>query len=582
MKLFTTLTFLTQTVLSIAAPLSIAATKDCSNAKEWDAIVVGAGLSGSIIAAKLATNAPDKCILVVEGGKHSGQIVDAENASIVTSHNRIFEDGYKTVYESPETFFNTPGIYDVFVCYDQDCDYVWGEDGSETPVGLVAGKLVGGSGALNGALMQYPPDSLWDAYPEGWKSEDMKKYLDEIHATMGATSYPSTDGKHYNDERGPDKVKAAMKAIGFVEGEDAAYWKPTGGTMGIPRVTTEGGRRASSTSVYLKPVLESNSNIQLWIDTDVREIELSDRNNKATGLKVKREGVEEDIVISQNGLIVVSGGGVKTPQLLLQSGIGPDADAKVVNDAVGKSLSDKPMTWLAFDVPGVEGYNLTNPPEADQKLFAEEGAGPLTQFAPLLVGFVEVPSENTDPNVYPTDKFKSKNLVEFFVKTAQEDGKVMVYFVHFTPHQSANSARIHSNMTVTGEQWDFDYSTKSTDYAMDVIKKAMAGQNYGPSSTGSEPWFHNMNHPGGTCELGECVDSDTLIVKGLENVGVCDNSIVPEQATVHTAHTLMGIALHCSDILTGFLMADIKDEPTPLKKRSKKTSKKKKISKLKK
>jgi choline dehydrogenase-like flavoprotein len=181
MKLFTALTFLTQTVLSIAA------TKDCSNAKEWDAIVVGAGLSGSIIAAKLATNAPDKCILVVEGGKHSGQIVDSENASIVTSHNRIFEDGYKTVQESPETFFNTPGIYDVFVCWGRDCDYIWGEDGSETPSGLMAGKIVGGSGALNGALMQYPPDSLWDNYPEGWKSEDMKKYLDEVHATMGAT-----------------------------------------------------------------------------------------------------------------------------------------------------------------------------------------------------------------------------------------------------------------------------------------------------------------------------------------------------------------------------------------------------------
>jgi choline dehydrogenase-like flavoprotein len=354
-------------------------------------------------------------------------------------------------------------------------------------------------------------------------------------------------------------VKAAMKAIGFVEGEDVAYWKPTGGTMGIPRVTTEGGRRASSTSVYLKPVLESNSNIQLWIDTDVREIKLSDRNEKATGLKVKREGVEEDIAIAEDGLIVVSGGGVKTPQLLLQSGIGPDANAKVVNDAVGKSLSDKPMTWLAFDVPGVEGYNLHNPPEADQKLFAEEGAGPLAQFGPLLVGFIEVAPEITDPKVYPTDKFQRKNLVEFFVPTTQDDGKVKVFFVHLTPHQSANSARIHSNMTVTGEQWDADYSTKSTDYAMDVIKKAMAGQNYGLSSTGSEPWHHNMNHPGGTCELGECVDSETLIVKGLENVGVCDNSLVPEQATVHTAHTLMGIALHCSDILTDFLMADNKD-----------------------
>ena len=35
--------------------------------------------------------------------------------------------------------------------------------------------------------MQYPPETLWDSYPEGWKAGDMKVYLDEIHATMGAT-----------------------------------------------------------------------------------------------------------------------------------------------------------------------------------------------------------------------------------------------------------------------------------------------------------------------------------------------------------------------------------------------------------
>lgn len=458
MKLLTALTFLLHTVFSTAVNV-----KDCSDATEWDAIVVGAGLAGSIIAAKLATNAPDKCILVAEGGKHSGQVVDAENALIVESNNRIFEDGYKAVHKHPkhpETFFNTPGIYDVFVCWDRKCDYIWGEDDTNTPEGLMAGKLVGGSGSLNGALMQYPPETLWDSYPEGWKAGDMKVYLDEIHATMGATvswfqrallnlsflttstrtfyvhpillaltlllpfllqqSYPSTDGKHYNDERGPDQIRAAMEAIGFVEAEDAAYWKPAGGTMGIPRVTTSGGRRASSTSVYLKPVLESQSNIKLSIDTDVREIVLS--GTTATGLKAVREGKEELISLAEGGLVVVSGGGVKTPQLLLQSGIGPGM--KVANDAVGKNLSDKPMRWFSFDVPGVEGYNLTHPIGDDQERFAEKGEGPLAQFGPLLVGFVDVPHAVTVGNKmavpeksYPTEKFKKMEKLKFTLFT---------------------------------------------------------------------------------------------------------------------------------------------------------------------
>lgn len=119
-------------------------------------------------------------------------------------------------------------------------------------------------------------------------------------------------------------------------------------------------------------------------------------------------------------------------------------------------------------------------------------------------------------------------------------------------------------MTVVGNQWDQVWSEKSFVHAMGVVKDAILAQGYKESESGSEAWNHNMNHPGGTCGLGECIDSSSLIVKGVKNIGVCDNSIVPEQATVHTAHTLMGIALHCSDILTSFLTGedtkDVKDE----------------------
>ena len=66
MKFSFALAILTQAVTIAAATTT---PKDCSNTNEWDAVVVGAGLSGSIIASKLATDAPDKCVLVVEGGK---------------------------------------------------------------------------------------------------------------------------------------------------------------------------------------------------------------------------------------------------------------------------------------------------------------------------------------------------------------------------------------------------------------------------------------------------------------------------------------------------------------------------------
>jgi choline dehydrogenase-like flavoprotein len=361
---------------------------------------------------------------------------------------------------------------------------------------------------------------------------------------------------HYNDERGANQVREAMKAQGFFASEDAAYWKPFGGTMGIPKVTTVGGRRSSSTSMYLKPALENNSNIQLWTETTVTKIELDKSNVKAIGLNIKRNGEEEKIVLTKDGLVVVSGGGVKTPQLLLESGIGPGL--KVPNDAVGIGLTDKTISWVKYNVKGVEKYNIDPPSKEDQDLFVKEGKGPLTQFGPLLVGMIDI-----DPEVTNDPDKKGKNVVEFFVPAAKDDDIVGVYFVHLTPKKGNGVGAvisIHEDGVVRtdnwGDQWDGDYGTKSTNAAIDVVTKAMENMGY-TSAPGGEPWLHPMNHPGGTCGLDTCIDSRTLLVKGLENVAVCDNSIVPEQAIVHTAFSLMAMALRGADILKDFWEVEV-------------------------
>jgi hypothetical protein len=63
-----------------------------------------------------------------------------------------------------------------------------------------------------------------------------------------------------------------------------------------------------------------------------------------------------------------------------------------------------------------------------------------------------------------------------------------------------------------------------------------------------------MNHPGGTCKIGRCFDKNTLIMKGgVTNIIVVDNSIVREQAVVHSSFPLMAIALRGAGILNNFL-----------------------------
>jgi len=271
---------------------------------------------------------------------------------------------------------------------------------------------------------------------------------------------------------------------------------------------------------------------------------------------VINHGEESIISLADDGLLVVSGGGVKTPQLLLESGIGPGLEG-VKNEYVGKKLSDKPIrehTFEAAPKDNIKKYDLDSPPEEDLQRFLEKGEGPLSQFGALLVGMI-------DPDVVEDDE--RHNLVEFFVNPALDDARISVFLVHLTP-KSGNGAIILDASTGKAtrnwaSQWDAEYTKQSLNNAFETLKGAMEEAGYPYIKTdltdGMNP-INGMNHPGGTCEMDKCMDSETLLVKGLDNVAVCDNSIIPEQAIVHTAFTLMAMSLHGADILKDFWNKD--------------------------
>lgn len=510
-----------QTATAVVRPV-----KDCTNTDKWDVVVIGSGTAGSIVAAELATGSPDKCVLVLEAGKNSGQVLKEHDAEkLPQSQNGFFEKSWTTVHESPETAWNTPGTYDVLNCWGGECEYGWPDRRALTA------KIVGGGSSINGALMQYPNLETWDAYPKGWKFEDMQPYLDKIEEKMGATSYPSADGKHYNDDKGSDIVKEAMLGIGFRESEDAAFFMPQAYTMGIPRVCAKNGRRTSPASEFLAPALDQ-TNIQLWTEAEAEKILLDASSTKATGLDIVLKGEKQTIKLADNGLVVISGGGIMTPEVLLNSDIGPGL--KVDNDAVNKGLTDKIVSNAEFHVPGLKKYEISPPTQEHQDLYVEKQSGPLAQFGPLLAGFIDASLEDTEPG--------KKNTVEFFVGASQKDDEVTVHFVHFTPKKDLG-----------GGTFNEDYTKRSFKKAMGIVAEAMGKKGYEQTNLPDKFPLNAMNHPAGTCEIGKCVDENTLLLKGgVTNIAVVDNSLLPEQAVVHSVFSLMAIALRAAGILNNF------------------------------
>ena len=346
-------------------------------------------------------------------------------------------------------------------------------------------------------------------------------------------SYPSADGKHYNDDKGSTIVREAMEGIGYKYSEDAAFFMPKTNTMGIPRVGARNGRRTSPASEYLAPALEQ-ANIELWTETEAMKIVLDtiSSSTKATGLIIVREGEAQTVKLAESGLVVVSGGGVLTDKLLIKSDIGPGE--MVENEAVGRGLTDKVVTEATFTSPGMRAYNAKSPTMEHQDLYIKRRSGPLTQFGPLLAGFIDTRLDDTDPD--------KKNTVEFFVGASQEDDKLKVHFVHFTPKKDPNGK----------DTFYRDYTWRSFAKAISVVEGAMNLKKSTRVDTGAFP-LYSMNHPAGTCEIGKCVDEKTLILNGgVTNIAVVDNSLLPEQAVVHSVFALMAIALRAAGILKNF------------------------------
>lgn len=127
---------------------------------------------------------------------------------------------------------------------------------------------------------------------------------------------------------------------GYPLSEDLNGDRFTGFT--VSQTNSRDGVRVSSASAFLRPV-RHRRNLHVVLNATATKIIIE--NGKAVGVQYYKLG--EFRTARANKEVVVSGGAVNSPQLLLLSGIGPQKHLKAVNVSVVK------------DLPGV-GENLHN------------------------------------------------------------------------------------------------------------------------------------------------------------------------------------------------------------------------------
>ena len=317
---------------------------------KYDAVIVGAGSAGSILAARL-TEAPERSVLLLEAGP------DYPDFERLPDEVKF---GYAT------------GI-DIMTS-DHNWQFIGRATDKAEPMLVPRGKVTGGSSAINGQvfLRGVPEDyDTWASFgndqwsfqkllPHFRKLETDMDFHDDFHGTDG----PIIARRFKREEWLPAQVAFynACRAAGFPDSPDHNHPDSTG--VGPTPLNNPNGIRWSTALGYLDP---SRHRLNLTIRPNCTVYRILFDGKRAAGLEVESGG-EKFIVEGQE--IILSAGAIGSPQLLMLSGVGP-----------GEHLSSFGIPMVA-DLPGV-GQNLRDHPLVNVTWRTKEGF-PLDGLAPRM------------------------------------------------------------------------------------------------------------------------------------------------------------------------------------------------------
>jgi len=522
----------------------------------YDYIIVGAGSAGCVLAHRLSADPSLKVLLLEAGPRDWNPFIHMPAGLSKLVNFKSLNWNYET---EPEPALNNRKLY-------------WPR-----------GKVLGGSSSINAMCYSRGHRSDYDDWAElgnpGWewnavlpyfkRAEDQSRGPSELHGTGGPLSVSDLS---YTNELSDVFVEAAGQA-GFARNNDFNGYAQRG--AGIYQVTQRDGRRCSTAAGYLKPIRPRPN---LTVLTGALTVGLTFSGpDRVRGVRFARHGITRTVTADRE--VLLAGGAINSPHLLMLSGIGPAttleaAGARVRHDipSVGQNLQDhldictltrcsQPVTYDQLSELRVglryflhhEGAGTSNIAEGGAFLVSGRGRSDRPD---VQMHFVPALLDDHGRNRLPGDGYT------LHACPLRPESRGHLALKSTDPREPI---AIHANYMTEAE--DLEMMLECVRLSRDILHqpafKPFRAHEIFPGNEVTDragliefirAKAESIYHPIGTCRMGSdphaVVDTE-LKVRGLEGLRVIDASVMPTLVGGNTNAPTVMIAEKASDLILG-------------------------------
>ncbi|KZW02249.1 putative glucose-methanol-choline oxidoreductase [Exidia glandulosa HHB12029] len=586
-------------------------------ADSYDFVIVGGGLAGLVLGARLSEDA-NHTVLVLESGGTGDDVRDRIDTPGDTYYNTLTKSAIDWNFQTAPQ----PGV--------NNRQLVWPR-----------GKVLGGSSAMNGMYMNRPAeieidawkgllDNMdnannwsWDAlYAAMKKSETFTPPTDDIAQQVAITFNPSSHGTNgsihqsypgYTFPQVAQWLQAAPNA-GIATSSDTYGGQNWGAYIATSAIDPTTWKRSYSRSGYLD-ALPPRSNYDVLANAHVSRLVFDPSspsgNLSATAVEYTRDGGGTFLQVKVKKEVILAGGTVGSPTVLMHSGVGPKdvldaAGVAVLSElpGVGQHLQDHlsvPVVWTTNADTAGSVFAANGPESTDPKFLSYVNSATAYVNASRIfgdgvstfqTGILQqmnnyLPPASSDPTVtagYKAIYSATANSIltspvgQIELLLALNSAGVMLITAALQHPFSHGRIYIASNNPMDYPVIDPNYLANPADYTLlreglklarqlgnaAPLNSALTGENNpGPSVQTDQEWEDWLRggvgtefHPSSTCamlplSLGGVVDAN-LRVYGLANVRVADASVPPISFSAHLMSSTYGIAERASELVRAF------------------------------